>query len=349
MNQNKTAVSVIMPVYNSEKYLSACVESILAQEFEDYELLLIDDGSSDGSPAICDAFARRDTRVKAFHKANGGICEARNYGMARASGEYIAFSDHDDIVLPGFLSENYRAAVENHADLVKFGRKGLLIRDEKVISCSDRRFADQALTHAELAESFFDLRLNGTMNCVWDGFFRREFLEKNDIRFDTRYRKGGEDIDFCSRCMIRADRILLRSPVYYEHYIRIGISTSTVEDPERMLKYKYLADNLQACAQAAGISPDRHEAEYLTCIVREQVYPSVKYLLQTGKSSAEIRACLREIADTREIPEVSPAKLRRVPGKWGIFARMFCRRQYRRLILLVRINLLRKKAAGDTT
>ena len=103
MESNTIAVSIIMPVYNSEKYLKSCVDSILSQDFDSYELLLIDDGSTDGSPEICDDVARRDARVRVFHKENGGICEARNYGLQRAQGEYIAFSDHDDIVLPGFL------------------------------------------------------------------------------------------------------------------------------------------------------------------------------------------------------------------------------------------------------
>lgn len=349
MNQNKTAISVIMPVYNSEKYLSACVESILMQDFDDYELLLIDDGSTDGSPSICDAFAEKDSRVRVFHKENGGICEARNFGMERARGRYIAFSDHDDIVLPGFLSENYRALEESQADIVKFGRKGMLIRAEKVLTADTRRFEDRMLSHTDVVNAFFELRLKETMNCVWDGFFCREFLIKNNIWFDTRYRKGGEDIDFCSRCFIHAEQVLLRSSVYYEHFIRIGVSTSTIEDSERMLKYEYLTDNLIECARLAGIDSGKHAAGYVTCIVKEQVYPSVKYMLQTGSRDSEICTCLSKIAEDRDIPGLLLSETRRVSRKWGLFTWLFSKKQYAVLIFLVRMNLQKKKFRGDTT
>ena len=93
-------VSVIVPVYNAEKYLSECVDSILNQTIADLECILVNDGSTDGSPAICDAYARQDTRVKVIHKANGRAASARNVGLEIAQGEYIAFVDSDDWISP---------------------------------------------------------------------------------------------------------------------------------------------------------------------------------------------------------------------------------------------------------
>ena len=97
--------SFIVPVYNCASYLSACISSILNQRFEDYELLLIDDGSTDNSGALCDSFASRYAQIHAFHKANGGAADARNYGLERANGSFILFIDGDDTVSPNYLEQ----------------------------------------------------------------------------------------------------------------------------------------------------------------------------------------------------------------------------------------------------
>ncbi len=93
-------VSIIVPVYNAEKYLNRCVDSILSQAMTDFELLLIDDGSKDESGRICDEYAAKDARVRAFHKPNGGVSSARNLGLDNAIGKWVTFCDADDVVLP---------------------------------------------------------------------------------------------------------------------------------------------------------------------------------------------------------------------------------------------------------
>ncbi len=347
MEEKKIAVSVIMPVYNSEKYLKSCVESILTQDFDAFELLLIDDGSTDKSPAICDKIAQENPRVRVFHKENGGICAARNYGLERARGEYIAFSDHDDKVLPGFLSENYRIAKKEDADIVKFGRKGLLIREEKPLSSNVRQFKDELLSHEQVRERFLELRIRGVMNCVWDGFFRKAFLEAFRIKFDSRYKKGGEDIDFCSRCFVSAKRIVLHSKIYYMHFIRIGISTSTLEDPDRMKKFEFLGDNLDACMPADMLSCDLHQGQYDVIVAKDEAYPSVKYLLGAKKSYAEIRKELDRIYQKRMIMPVSAATLKRASSKWWFFSWLYLKKSYLLVTAFVKINLVRKKVGGE--
>ena len=89
-------ISIIIPVYKAEKYINRCVDSILAQTFTDWELLLINDGSPDNSSSICDLYAARDSRIKVFHKENGGVSSARNLGLEKATGEWITFVDSDD-------------------------------------------------------------------------------------------------------------------------------------------------------------------------------------------------------------------------------------------------------------
>ena len=111
-------ISIIVPVYNTAKYLERCVDSIVAQTYTDWELLLIDDGSTDRSGDICDRYAASDPRIQAFHKPNGGLTSARNHGLERASGEWITHIDSDDWVEPEMLAKMLAKAEESDADVV---------------------------------------------------------------------------------------------------------------------------------------------------------------------------------------------------------------------------------------
>ena len=114
------AISVIVPVYKVEAYLDTCVESILAQTFNDLEVILVDDGSPDGCPAKCDAWAQKDPRVRVIHQANGGLSAARNTGIEAATGDSFAFVDSDDRLEPDTLRRAWEAQQQSGADLVIF-------------------------------------------------------------------------------------------------------------------------------------------------------------------------------------------------------------------------------------
>ena len=113
-------ISIIIPVYNTEQYLPRCIDSILSQSFTDYELLLIDDGSTDGSNALCDAYAEKDNRIRVFHKENGGVSSARNLGLKEAKGEWICFVDSDDELQPAGL-QTMVDGISNEVDMVMAG------------------------------------------------------------------------------------------------------------------------------------------------------------------------------------------------------------------------------------
>ena len=111
-------VSIIVPVYKVESYLPQCIESIINQTYPNLEIILIDDGSPDACGKICDEYAKQDKRIKVFHKQNGGLSDARNYGVARASGEYLSFVDSDDWIEPDMFEVLVKVADDNKADLV---------------------------------------------------------------------------------------------------------------------------------------------------------------------------------------------------------------------------------------
>ena len=114
-------ISIIVPVYNTEKYLDRCIQSILSQTYTNFELLLIDDGSTDSSGAICDSYAEQDSRVRVFHKPNGGVSSARNMGLDNALGEWIIFCDSDDWIDAEMYEQMYNAAIQNKVDMVCCG------------------------------------------------------------------------------------------------------------------------------------------------------------------------------------------------------------------------------------
>lgn len=114
-------ISVIVPVYNVEKYLPRCIDSILAQTFTDFELILVDDGSPDNCGAICDEYAAKDKRVRVIHKSNGGVSSARNAGLDAASGEYVTFVDSDDYIAEDRLKQMHSSIFESKADIAVAG------------------------------------------------------------------------------------------------------------------------------------------------------------------------------------------------------------------------------------
>lgn len=147
-------ISVIIPVYKVEAYLTACVESVLAQTYSNFEIILVDDGSPDNCPAMCDEFAARDSRIRVIHKENGGLSSARNAGIDAARGDYLAFLDSDDLWSPVFLERLYRAIRETDADFSvcqfqRFREKGEIvsITEEKTLYFSQTEAFECLFNH----------------------------------------------------------------------------------------------------------------------------------------------------------------------------------------------------------
>jgi len=177
-------ISVIIPVFNTEKYLSRCIDSILNQGFDDFELLLIDDGSTDGSGAICDTYAARDSRVQVFHKENSGASSARNLGLDNAVGDWVTFVDSDDYVLDDFLSYS----IEEDADLC--------VQNWKYANGEVKEWYEPRIVKNKDCQLFLKENVHTDMfRTAWCSFFRRKILIDNGIRFDSRF-KLGEDTLF---------------------------------------------------------------------------------------------------------------------------------------------------------
>ena len=168
-------ISVIVPVYNVAPYLRACITSILAQSFTDFEVLLVDDGSKDGSGVICDEFSEKDHRVFAIHQENGGVCSARNRGIDNARGEYLVFVDADDVVTENYLEH----LMESDADMVVSGVRKFGTKNET--SVPDRR--DDFGIDALAAHWNTPPEMNYLYCYPWGRRFRTRIIHEHGIRF----------------------------------------------------------------------------------------------------------------------------------------------------------------------
>ena len=205
MEMETVKISVIIPVYNAAEHLEQCLESVLGQDLEELEVLCVDDGSTDESPAILAACAARDSRVRVFRQENQYAGTARNRGMAEARGEYLAFLDADDYYLPGALSGLYRLARRHDLDMVK-GRFFLLdtqtgVHSRTAFSRSGGVPCGRVITFRSCPERL----LNGA-DVPWNGLYRRAFVEQWDIRFNRL--RCVNDRSFYIHCLLRAGRIL---------------------------------------------------------------------------------------------------------------------------------------------
>ena len=229
------AVSVIMPVYNFEKYLRIAIKSVLSQTLKDFELILVDDGSKDSSSDICDDFAQKDSRVVVCHKKNGGICDARNKGMELAKGEYITFIDNDDEYDSRLLEDNYKLAKEYHADIVKYGHKRDFVNDDKVIRSDDISYGKFAVVTSDNLKILYpEIKEREVNNFVWNGLYRRQFIEKHHLKFNKIHKLGYEDYEF-NMILYPDISVMVLNPKMYYHWIqRYGVSTSSKFGVEKL-------------------------------------------------------------------------------------------------------------------
>lgn len=286
-------LSVIIPVYNVNRYLRRCIDSIIAQSFTDWEVILIDDGSTDGSDDICDEYARNESRISAIHQENKGVSAARNRGIENAKGSHVIFIDSDDWIDP----EMFRAMMtDNDYDMVvcSFTRVNVM-NDCKYHSSSVDLWPDESKERFVSSQPYYDvLCRNGTL---WNKIIKAELI--SDIRFDTN-QKYGEDTVFLTKVLGEVKTVcLIKKPYYYYFNNRPGNVVSAPVD-ERLFDYlnnaRIIYDEVQnkgavlsgvlkihmtvldVIKKISSISLKESKAYISDCIVTIR-YPSLKHIL----------------------------------------------------------------------
>lgn len=208
--------SIVVPVYKVEAYLDNCVQSLINQTYPDIEILLVDDGSPDNCPALCDTYARQDSRIKVIHKENGGLSDARNAGIEAASGEYLIFVDSDDCIQPDTCER-----------LLPFTQEGYdIIIGEGVCEGAKKRLSHGYTSKCVSGEAYLKLALQGGSMPMAAVLYvhSREFLLRNDLRFKCGITH--EDEQFTPRAFLAAQRVIESGVCFYRYIIREGSITT---------------------------------------------------------------------------------------------------------------------------
>lgn len=212
------AISVIVPVYNGEQFIHKCIDSILSQTFDDFELIIVDDGSSDNCAKICDEYAEKDSRVVVVHGTNKGVSIARNIGLAVATGEYVAFCDGDDYFKENLLERTYKTAVKNHSDVVSFNLQRMSEtgteteneqKEPEIIDLNDENRFD-------FLYKVVTWQTKGWQACR--SIFRRQIIEENHILFCDTCNNFAEDLGFTLEHLLYAARIIFIDEYLYYYY-----------------------------------------------------------------------------------------------------------------------------------
>lgn len=238
----ETAISVIVPIYRVEKYLPACIDSILNQTFTDFELILVDDGSPDRCPEICDETAKRDARVRVIHQANAGLSAARNAGIEIAHGEWLGFVDSDDYIAPQFYEKLYQTAQRTDADCVMCSVQNV---DEsgKPIDSALMRVADEVKTGREVLRKIGRDDVTPYLT-AWNKLYRRKLF--NTLRYPAG--RQNEDVFVFAELFCQVQRAVCVAEPLYFYRKRIGSimnSVVTLRNLDEMWAYVNCFEHLQ--------------------------------------------------------------------------------------------------------
>ena len=274
-------ISVIIPVYKVEKYLSKCIDSVLNQTYSNLEIILVDDGSPDNCGVICDEYAKNDNRIKVIHKENGGQADARNIGIGIATGEYVAFVDSDDYLNKKMYEVLYNLSKEQKADAV-FCELQRFSEDEIVNEDCNSNHEIKVLTKVEaLDEILFN---DNVGNYLMPKLYKRNIIEGIYFPKGRMY----EDVATLFKMIDRTEKVVYTTQkLYYYLYGRVGATTSTFT-PKKIL------DSLQSYyEQYDFINSNYREMSEKISLVFAKMYTSVME-----------KICINEYYDMLEIPEI---------------------------------------------
>lgn len=273
-------VSVIVPVYNAEKYIAKCIESITNQTHHNLELILVEDGSPDKSGAICDEYAAKDGRIRVLHTANHGVSHARNTGIDNATGEFLIFVDSDDWVSPEYIQK----LLPNQGEDLVHGGYTRVVNGR----ISDKVFCEAHITERlQWRDRFEENWSKGALMAPWGNSYRREIIDKYCIRFDTDI-DIAEDVLFNIEYLIHCDRIR-----YSENcdYFYVTGNEGSLINRHHDCRTQGLMKVAQAKEKLTG-KPEYHIRwnEWRTAIAHHR-----KWLKASkGKKKREIVRCLRD-------------------------------------------------------
>lgn len=320
------AVSLIIAVYNVKKYLERCMNSLLCQTLQEIEFIMVDDGSTDGSGEMCDAFAQTDHRIRVLHKKNEGLGMARNTGLKYARGKYVGFIDSDDYVLPEMFEILYRTAEMEQADLVLSGARmvGGSYFEETGKMEEKYCFQTKEMFLGEKGKAKLALGMVGALPkekedtrygfSVWKNLYRRSIIEKERLSFVSERQLISEDIVF-NLDFVTHISYAIGIPGSYYCYCHNGESLTKKYRPDRWMQNKKLAAELRRKLDGMGLG----DSGVLYLARRLQAYGRLAVVQEIlhGNEKARILEILKD-PELKEALSVLP--LFQLPKRQALFA-----------------------------
>lgn len=272
-------LSIIIPVYNVENYLEACIKSILQQNHDEYELLLVDDGSKDKGGEICDKYAKTNSNIKVFHIKNGGPSLARNYGLDMAKGEFVQFVDSDDCITPESLSIFSKAISEIDADLFIAGTSVRDVNDEETDTIVPN--ISKCDSSKNILNKMIPSEKPMNLHYIWNKWYRRETIEKNKIRFNTSVSLG-EDFLFNCQFFKHCRTINHMQDIVYWYYKRGNQTLSQKYIPSELNRRRLMDGALIDLYKYYGIL-EEHQDE-INKMLGEMTTVSLESVTRAGKN-----------------------------------------------------------------
>ena len=295
-------ISIIVPVYNVEKYLEKCLNSIVEQTAKSLEIILVDDGSPDNCPKICDAYAEKDSRIKVVHKENGGLISARQAGVRAANGDYIGFVDADDWLEADMYSEVENRIEKYNPDIVIcefFHDFGDRVEINKQIA--ERVFYNKAEMVSEIYPkmlyqgTFYNFGINPS---CWSKVIKKSLLEKHLYKVDTRIRMG-EDAAFTYPCLLDAECMCyIDKPLYHYRIVKSSMSRGYDKSLKDIILLPYY--RLKEANQSADFDISSQLDYYLIYMTNFLIRNEVKAF-----DNKRLKTVLRSITDNDEIVEAA--------------------------------------------
>lgn len=230
MSQKHINYSIVVPVYNVKEYLEECIKSLVNQTYKAYEIILVDDGSNDGSSDLCDMYAEKYSCVKVFHKTNGGLSDARNYGISKVSGEYMIFVDSDDYIDTNTLQTYFQVCLKNDNPDLLIDQSNYAFSDGKIRS--DDYYNYKVFGKKSGKEAFLTLSSGGPLWSPCAKCYNVEYWRKHGFQFT----KGiyAEDLDLIYKVIYLADTVVMTPGMYYYREKREGSISNTINKKKFM-------------------------------------------------------------------------------------------------------------------
>ena len=280
--KNKPMISIIVPVYNVEKYIKKGIESLLAQSYKNIEIILVNDGSPDNSSIILDQYAKKDNRIKVIYQKNQGVSTARNNGIKITSGEYILFVDGDDYVRKDYVEYFYQLISKKSSDMA--------VNYDLFSALSPNRSHYKKIKSKSPEQIIEDIYL-GKMNvAVWNKMYKKSFLEKNNIRFNPKIWYG-EGMLFNIKCLSKTKKVAVgNKKVYYQVYNQdsamrsFNMESNLCGIRSLELQKKYLNENNKKLIRAWEYHLRCFNRSILTGIIKTE---------STKKYYSQFKECIR--------------------------------------------------------